>query len=96
MRSSNLIGAIGGTPLLGLPTFSPQAGIRLFAKLGGNNPTGSVKGRIARAMVEAALDEGTLDHDRTFGDGGRKYLSTRLWTKAYDELQGTVEGKIWW
>ena len=64
MRSSNLIEAIGDTPLVELPTFSPKAGIRIFAKLEGHNPTGSVKDRIARAMVQAALDDGTLDADR--------------------------------
>ena len=31
-----------------------------------------------------------------FADGGWKYLSTGLWTKAYDELKSMVEGKIWW
>ena len=55
---------IGNTPLVELPAFSPRSGVRLFAKLEGNNPTGSVKDRIARAMVQAALDDGTLDADR--------------------------------
>ena len=31
-----------------------------------------------------------------FADGGSKYLSTGLWTRTYDELKGSVEGKIWW
>ncbi len=65
MRSSNLIEAIGETPLVELPTFSPKAGVRLFAKLEGNNPTGSVKDRIARAMVQAALEDGTLVPGKT-------------------------------
>jgi cysteine synthase len=65
MRSSSLIEAIGETPLVELPTFSPKPGVRIFAKLEGNNPTGSVKDRIARAMVQAALDDGSLDSSRT-------------------------------
>jgi cysteine synthase len=65
MRSSSLIEAIGETPLVELPTFSPKPGVRIFAKLEGNNPTGSVKDRIARAMVQAALDDGALDASRT-------------------------------
>jgi [CysO sulfur-carrier protein]-thiocarboxylate-dependent cysteine synthase len=65
MRSSSLIEAIGETPLVELPSFSPKPGVRLFAKLEGNNPTGSVKDRIARAMVQAALDDGSLDESRT-------------------------------
>lgn len=64
MHSANLIGAIGNTPLVELPTYSPKSGVRIFAKLEGNNPTGSVKDRIARAMVQAALDDGSLTKDR--------------------------------
>ena len=65
MRSSNLIEAIGNTPLVELPAFSPKSGVRLFAKLEGHNPTGSVKDRIARSMVRAAIDDGLLDGDKT-------------------------------
>ncbi len=64
MHSANLIGAIGNTPLVELPTYSPKSGVRIFAKLEGNNPTGSVKDRIARSMVQAALDDGSLTKDR--------------------------------
>ena len=65
MRSSNLIEAIGNTPLVELPTFSPKRGVRLFAKLEGHNPTGSVKDRIARAMVQAAIGDGLLEAGKT-------------------------------
>ena len=65
MRSRNLIEAIGDTPLVELPALSPSPSVRIFAKLEGNNPTGSVKDRIARAMVQAALDDGGLSPDRT-------------------------------
>lgn len=65
MRSRNLIEAIGDTPLVELPALSPSPSVRIFAKLEGNNPTGSVKDRIARAMVQAALDDGSLSPDRT-------------------------------
>ena len=64
MRSRNLIEAIGDTPLVELPALSPSPSVRIFAKLEGNNPTGSVKDRIARAMVQAALDDGALSPDR--------------------------------
>jgi cysteine synthase B len=64
MRSATLIDAIGNTPLVELPTYSPKRGVRIFAKLEGDNPTGSVKDRIARAMVQAALDDGQLTKDR--------------------------------
>lgn len=65
MRSRNLIEAIGDTPLVELPALSPSPSVRIFAKLEGNNPTGSVKDRIARAMVQGALDDGVLSPERT-------------------------------
>ncbi|MBI2912938.1 MAG: cysteine synthase family protein [Chloroflexi bacterium] len=51
---------IGRTPLVELRHCSPQPGIRLFAKLEGQNPSGSVKDRIAREMVLAAERAGHL------------------------------------
>ncbi len=52
--------AIGNTPLVELPTFSPRPGVRLWAKLEGANPSGSVKDRIALAMLDAAEQQGRL------------------------------------
>ena len=48
-----LLHTIGRTPLIELKRLSPKPGIRLFAKLEGQNPSGSVKDRIALALVEA-------------------------------------------
>ena len=64
VRSDSVLGTIGNTPLVEIASFSPRTGVRLFAKLEGNNPTGSVKDRIARAMIERAEADGTLTHDR--------------------------------
>ncbi len=63
--SANLIDAIGNTPMVELSRLAPHDGVRLFAKLEGNNPTGSVKDRVARAMLEAAIAEGTLAPGQT-------------------------------
>ena len=52
--------AIGNTPLVELPSFSPKARVRIWAKLEGANPSGSVKDRIALAMFEAAEAQGEL------------------------------------
>jgi cysteine synthase len=52
--------AIGNTPLVELPSFSPRPGVHLWAKLEGANPSGSVKDRIALAMLEAAETQGEL------------------------------------
>ena len=60
MRHEDLADAIGNTPLVGLPRLSPRPGVRLWVKLEGHNPTGSVKDRIARAMVDDAEKSGRL------------------------------------
>src|ERR1700716_1253429 len=52
--------AIGNTPLVELPSFSPRLGVRIWAKREGANPSGSVKDRIALAMLEAAEERGDL------------------------------------
>jgi cysteine synthase B len=60
MHHADLIHTIGNTPLVELKNLSPNPDIRLFAKLEGFNPTGSVKDRIALAMVEEAQRDGRL------------------------------------
>jgi cysteine synthase B len=60
VRYEDLVDAIGNTPLVGLPRLSPRPGVRLWAKLEGQNPTGSVKDRVAKAMVEDAEKSGLL------------------------------------
>ncbi len=65
MLSSSLIDTIGNTPVVELTRLSPKPGVRLYAKLEGQNPTGSVKDRIAKYMIEAAERSGELTPDRT-------------------------------
>jgi cysteine synthase len=65
MRFDDVLGAIGDTPLVGIPTMSPNPNVRLWAKLEGANPTGSTKDRIAKAMVEDAEARGQLSTDKT-------------------------------
>jgi cysteine synthase len=64
MRADDILGAIGNTPLVGIQRLSPNPQVRLWAKLEGQNPTGSVKDRIALAMVEDAEREGRLTPDK--------------------------------
>ncbi|HEX4362393.1 MAG TPA: cysteine synthase [Pseudonocardia sp.] len=59
-RYDSLLHAVGDTPLVGLPSFSPAAHVRLWAKLEDRNPTGSIKDRPALAMIEAAEADGRL------------------------------------
>jgi [CysO sulfur-carrier protein]-thiocarboxylate-dependent cysteine synthase len=56
----DVIGAIGDTPIVELKKLSPKPGVRLFAKLEFYSPTGSVKDRVARAMIERAEAEGAV------------------------------------
>jgi cysteine synthase B len=65
MRYPDILHAIGDTPLVGLPSMSPRPEVRVWAKLEGQNPSGSTKDRIAKAMIEAAEASGELTEDRT-------------------------------
>lgn len=64
MKGSSVVDAIGETPLVEIPRMSPKAKIRIFAKLEGNNPTGSLKDRIAKYMIEDAEKNGDLTPDK--------------------------------
>jgi cysteine synthase len=63
MYYQNILETIGNTPLIELKSFSPRPGVQLFAKMEGVNPSGSVKDRIARRMVEQAERQGLLKAD---------------------------------
>jgi cysteine synthase B len=68
--ASSLLDLIGNTPLVELPRLSPD-GVRIYAKLEGQNPTGSIKDRVALAMVEAAdLEPGRELLEPTSGNTG--------------------------
>jgi len=55
-----VLDSIGNTPLVKLESLSPNPGVQVFAKLEGNNPGGSVKDRIALAMVRDAEASGRI------------------------------------
>jgi len=60
MRYGSILDTIGNTPLVELKSFSPRPGVQIFAKLEGFNPSGSVKDRIAKMMVEEAEADGKI------------------------------------
>jgi [CysO sulfur-carrier protein]-thiocarboxylate-dependent cysteine synthase len=62
--AASLLSLVGNTPLVELPRLSPKPSVRLFAKLEGQNPTGSIKDRVATAMIEAAEASGELEPGR--------------------------------
>ena len=65
MSGRDILDTIGNTPLVELTRMSPKESVRIFAKLEGNNPTGSLKDRIAKYMIEKAEAEGKLTPDKT-------------------------------
>jgi cysteine synthase B len=60
MRYESVLELIGNTPLVGVHALSPNPAVRVYAKLEGQNPGGSMKDRIALRMVEAAERDGVL------------------------------------
>src|ERR1700736_6205247 len=64
-RYGDIVQAIGNTPLVELPRLSPKPGVRVWAKLESRNPTGSVKDRVARALIEDAEEKGAIAPGQT-------------------------------
>ena len=62
--ADSLLGLIGRTPLVELQRLAPSPTVKLYAKLEGQNPSGSIKDRIAIAMIEAAEASGELEPGR--------------------------------
>jgi cysteine synthase B len=64
-KYSDIVQAIGHTPLVELRSISPKPGVRIWAKLESYNPTGSVKDRVARSMIEDAEARGAIAPGQT-------------------------------
>lgn len=62
-RYGDIVQSIGHTPLIELKRLSPKPGVRIWAKLESANPTGSVKDRVAKALIEDAEARGTIGPD---------------------------------
>ena len=62
--AKTILDTIGNTPLVELQNMGLKEGVRLFAKLEGQNPTGSLKDRIAKYMIEKAERDGELTYDK--------------------------------
>jgi cysteine synthase B len=57
---SSLLELVGNTPLVELKNINPNPQVKLYGKLEGNNPGGSVKDRAAYSMIKGALDRGEI------------------------------------
>jgi [CysO sulfur-carrier protein]-thiocarboxylate-dependent cysteine synthase len=64
-KYGDIVEAIGNTPLVELKRLSPKPGVRIYAKLESHNPTGSVKDRVARSMLEGAEEQGLIGPGQT-------------------------------
>ena len=62
-RYADILDAIGHTPLVEIPRMSPNPSVRIFAKLEMMNPTGSVKDRVAKYLIEDLETRGLLRDD---------------------------------
>jgi [CysO sulfur-carrier protein]-thiocarboxylate-dependent cysteine synthase len=64
-KYGDILQAIGNTPLVELKRVSPKPGVRIYVKLESYNPTGSVKDRVARSMIERAEEDGLISPAQT-------------------------------
>jgi [CysO sulfur-carrier protein]-thiocarboxylate-dependent cysteine synthase len=64
-RYGEIVQAIGNTPLIELRRLTPKPGVRIWAKMESFNPTGSVKDRVARSMIEDAEEKGLIRPGQT-------------------------------
>src|ERR687891_290812 len=64
-RYGDIVQAIGNTPLVELRRLSPKPGVRIWAKMESFNPTGSVKDRVARSLIEDAEEKGLIRPGQT-------------------------------
>src|ERR1700752_2492250 len=64
-RYGDVVQSIGHTPLIELKRLSPRPGVRIWAKRESRNPTGSVKDRVARSLIEDAEARGAIKPGQT-------------------------------
>jgi cysteinyl-tRNA synthetase len=60
-----ILDKIGNSPLVRIKKLNPGPGVKIYAKLEGFNPTGSIKDRVALALIESAEKAGALAKDKT-------------------------------
>ena len=62
--SNNIIETIGNTPMIDISKISPNK-VKIFAKLESSNPSGSIKDRVAKYLIESAEKKGLISHGST-------------------------------
>ena len=71
----HILDAIGNTPLVELRHIVPKGSARIVAKLESANPTGSMKDRLARTLIERAAEKGLLSTGGTVVETRRNGIS---------------------
>ena len=78
MERLDFFSAVGNTPLVELSHSSPKKGVRLFAKLEGNNPSGSIKDRVASYIIHTAEESGALTPGQTIVEASTGNMAMAL------------------
>ena len=94
MIYENILQTIGNTPLVRINKLNPNKNVAIYAKIEGNNPTGSIKDRIALKMVEQAEAEGLLVRGKTIIDKITLGYEKFILGGVLNELSQTLDADI--
>jgi cysteine synthase B len=83
---ATILDTVGNTPLVLLQKLNPNPNVKIFAKLEGNNPGGSVKDRPALNMIRSALERGDIDSNTKLieATSGNTGIALALMAKLYN------------
>lgn len=83
---ATILNTVGNTPLVELQRLNSNAGVKIFAKLEGNNPGGSVKDRPALNMIQSALERGDINKSSKLieATSGNTGIAMALMAKLFD------------
>ncbi|MFM6913735.1 MAG: pyridoxal-phosphate dependent enzyme, partial [Aquirufa sp.] len=83
---SQLLDLVGNTPLVELSRLNPNPKVKIFGKLEGNNPGGSVKDRAAKNMIEGAIERGELKAGMKLieATSGNTWIALAMIARLYD------------
>ena len=65
---ASIIDLVGNTPLVEINRLNPNPAVKIFAKLEGDNPGGSVKDRPALNMIRSALERGDINSNTNLSE----------------------------
>ena len=83
---ATILDTVGNTPMVELQRLNSNAGVKIFAKLEGNNPGGSVKDRPALNMIRSALERGDINKSSKLieATSGNTGIAMALMAKLFD------------